>query len=157
MVSADRAAPKDRGLPAYRRDLANALTKLGDGLGRDRSTATLLATSFLIGAVYCLNIFDISFLEGTSGFWLNSRGIRGITGADLSTALSGYYFFVRGPWELPLFHVDQLGAPRGVAIIFTDSIPVLAMVGRLIYRLTGEIANLFGWWTASCFILLECP
>jgi hypothetical protein len=46
-----------------------------------------------------------------------------------------------------------LGIPAGTNIIFTDSIPLLALIGRVIYRLTGGTLNLFGAWTAACYIL----
>jgi hypothetical protein len=134
--------------------VASAFRAMAAALDRDRPVSVLLLASFVIGAAYCYWIFDIGFLTGRSGYWINSRGIRGIVGSDISVALSGYYFFVREHWQLPLFHVDRLGIPQGLAIIFTDSIPILALIGRLIYALTGEVLNLFGWWVAGCFIFL---
>jgi hypothetical protein len=119
-----------------------------------RPASVLLLGSFIFSASYCLYLFDVNFLEGTSDFWMNSRGIRGIISADISTTLSGYFFFVHDAWRLPLFHVNKLGMPAGTNIIFTDSIPLLALIGRIIYRLTGETINLFGVWTAACYILI---
>src|SRR5579862_944446 len=134
--------------------MSSSLTAVAAALDRDRPLGLMLALSFLIGAAYCLWLFGFAFLGGRTGFWLNSRDVRGAVGADVSTALSGYYFFLRGAWHLPLFQVDEFGMPRGIAIIFTDSIPILALLGRLIYRATGDALNLFGWWIAACFILL---
>jgi hypothetical protein len=118
-----------------------------------RPASVLLFGSLIFSTSYCLYLFDINFLDGTSDFWMNSRGIRGIISADISTALSGYFFFVHDAWQLPLFHVSKLGIPEGTNIIFTDSIPLLALIGRIIYRLTGETVNVFGAWTAACYIL----
>jgi len=41
--------------------------------------------------------------------------------------------------------------PNPVAVVFTDSIPIVAMCGRLLYRATGLTPNLYGAWTALCF------
>ena len=92
------------------------------------------------------------FLLGASPYWDNPRGIVGNGWADMSTALSGYTFFERDSWQLPLFHVAKLGAPTGVNIIFTDSIPWVALAGRLAFRAAGAPVNLFGAWTAMCFV-----
>ena len=37
-------------------------------------------------------------------------------------------------------------------IIFTDSIPWVALAGRLVFRMTGAPVNLYGLWTAFCFM-----
>jgi hypothetical protein len=97
-------------------------------------------------------MFDVRFLLGTSAFWENPRGVVGNGWADISTALSGYAYFQRDTWQLPLFHVSKLGAPAGTNIIFTDSIPWVALAGRLSFRATGMPVNLYGIWTAFCFI-----
>jgi hypothetical protein len=122
-------------------------------LTADRPVFALLIGSLVFGTGYCLCLFEIRFLTGTSEFWISSRGIRGILGIDIATALSGYYFFVTDTWQIPLFHVSKLGFPDGTNIIYTDSIPLLALFGRIIYRVTGETVNLFGVWTAACYVL----
>ena len=135
------------------RNIAPSLRALNHFLNVERPVSILIFGSFLLGIAYCVSYFDIAFLAGYSSFWINSRDFRGIAGLDISTAVSGYYFFVRSPWQFPLFHVSQLGLPGGIAIIFTDSIPLLALAGRLVYRITGEAVNFFGLWTAACFTL----
>jgi hypothetical protein len=120
-------------------------------LAGDRSSKLLLMVSLLMASVYCAWLFDAGFLLGTSAFWSNPRGIVGHSWADIPAALSGYAFFQHDVWQLPLFHVGKLGAPDGINIIFTDSIPWVALAGRLVFRALGAPVNLYGVWTAFCF------
>ena len=121
-------------------------------LAKERPLKLLLVCSLAAGCIFCLCLFDIGFLLGTSAYWENPRGIVGNGWGDISTALSGYMFFQHDTWQWPLFHVDKLGAPSGTNIIFTDSIPWVALAGRLIFRMTGVPVILYGVWTAFCFI-----
>ena len=127
-----------------------ALDALCEALSKERPLALLLICSFAAACVFCLYVFDIPFLLGTSSFWNNPRGILPHSWADIPAALSGYLYFQRDAWQWPLFHVDKLGA--GTSIIFTDSIPWVALAGRLVFRITGVPVNLYGLWIAFCFV-----
>ena len=131
---------------------ARLLDPLCDMLTKDRSPKFLVVLSLAMAGIFCLCIFDSGFLLGTSSFWKNPRGLNQYSWADISTALSGYYYFTRDTWQLPLFQVSKLGAPAGTNIIFTDSIPWVALAGRLVFRATGMAVNLYGVWTACCFL-----
>lgn len=121
-----------------------------DALAQPQPLAYLLAAAGLSGMAFCFLLFSPSFLDGTSPYWNNPRGLVGNSWADISAALSGYYYFLHGSWHLPLFQVSALGG--GTNVIFTDSIPAVLVVGRLWYELTGSTANLYGVWTAFCFV-----
>jgi hypothetical protein len=121
-------------------------------LSTQRPLKLLLAASLLAACAYCARLFDLDFLLGTSTYWSNPRGVVGHSWADIPTALSGYFFFQRDVWQLPLFHVTNLGAPLGMNIIFTDSIPWVALAGRLAFQATGVPVNLYGAWTGLCFV-----
>lgn len=134
-----------------RRKAHTALDALCEALSKERPLAFLVIGSFAAACVFWLCVFDIPFLLGTASFWNNPRGILPHSWADISTALSGYFYFQRDAWQWPLFHVDKLGAPAGTNIIFTDSIPWVALAGRLVFRATGLPVNLYGLWIAFCF------
>ncbi len=119
---------------------------------RPRPLWVLLAGSLSCALAFCLYMFDLGFLAGTSPYWLAPRGLITDSWVDMSTAMSGYYFFVRDVWTWPLFHTTKLAAPDGINIIFTDSIPLVAVLGRIWYRYTGEVVNPFGGWVALSFI-----
>jgi hypothetical protein len=128
------------------------VTDIGGFLLRPRPLSLLLFGSFICAVAFCLSVFDLGFLAGTSAYWHAPRGLVGGSWADISAALSGYYYFVRDAWTLPLFQASKLGTPAGTNIIFTDSIPVVAIFGRLLYRATGLVVNPYGAWTALCFV-----
>jgi hypothetical protein len=141
-----------KGIAPLMEKAASALDAGCKALAADRPPKLLLALSLAIAAAFCLHEFDAGFLLGTSPYWSNPRGLVGLGWYDLSTALSGYFYFQHDTWQWPLFHVDKLGAPAGMNIIFTDSIPWVVLAGRLMFRLTGQSVNLYGLWTAFCFV-----
>jgi hypothetical protein len=132
--------------------MRDVLRKIGGVLLCERPVPILLLISTVLASGYCLWLFDLAFLAGTSPAWDNPRGIVGRGWMDVATTLSGYTYFVRDGWRWPLFHVAKLGAPEGFNIIFTDSLPLVALVGRVVYRLTGHAVNLLGAWTGLCFL-----
>lgn len=121
-------------------------------LAKDRPPIFLLGLSLTLAGLFCLYTFDTGFLLGISPFWRNPRGIVPHGWADMPAALSGYLYYQRDAWQLPLFHVGKLGAPAGTNVIFTDSIPWVVLAGRLVFRATGVAVNLYGLWTACCFL-----
>jgi hypothetical protein len=141
-----------KGITCLRQNSTAALDKVCKLLAEDRPQMLLLAASLIAAFIFCLIEFDTGFLLGTSAFWINPRGLVGRSLYDISAALSGYAYFQRDSWQWPLFHVAKLGAPAGMNIIFTDSIPWVVLAGRLVFRLTGETVNLYGLWTAFCFM-----
>ena len=70
--------------------------------------------------------------------------------ADMATALAGYRFFQQDLWRWPLLAIPMLGLPDGTNVTFTDGIPILALAGRLIFKLTGAPVNLSGLWIGLC-------
>ena len=134
------------------RTLETMLETACDRLAADRPPWLLILLSVTVGTAYCVWLFDRGFLLGTSSYWENPRGLVGYSLADIPTALSGYLFFQQDVWGVPLFQVKGLGAPSGVNVIFTDSIPWVSLAGRLAFLATGAPLNLYGAWTAMCVV-----
>lgn len=105
--------------------------------------------SLLIAAAGTLAVFPLPVLLGTAPFWENPHGIAGESWGDMLQATSGYGAFVRDAWRWPLFDVAGLG-PHGANIIFTDSVPGVALLGRLLFRVTGQAVPLYGLWSGLC-------
>jgi len=133
-------------------NLTRSATFIGEFLLQPRAMGLLLCGSFACAAIFCLSLFDLGFLAGNSPYWQAPRGLVLNSWADISTAISGYRYFVRDAWTLPLLQTAKLGVPDAINIIFTDSIPLVALAGRLLYRATGQVVNPYGAWTALCFI-----
>lgn len=104
------------------------------------------ALAAALGLAVCFGIYDVSFVLGTSPFWQAPH-------ADQMQALTGWYGFAHDAWRFPLFDVKTLRYPQGANIIFTDSIPLLALLAKPFVPLLPAGFHYFGWWFALCFAL----
>jgi len=102
--------------------------------------------ALLLGAIYGLNFFDLPFILGNSSYFI-------LPHSDVGTHILGSMYYVREAWQFPLFAMDRLSTPEGTNLMFTDSIPLLALFARGYYQLTGEWINYFGVWLFACFPL----
>jgi hypothetical protein len=113
----------------------------------------LLTLAAVVGTIWAASLFNWSFITGRSAFWQFPHGTIVYSGNDMAEVLVGYLYYVQSPWHLPLFYVSALGTPTGTNVIFTDLVPILALVGKLIHSLTGTKTNLYGGYLFLCFIL----
>jgi hypothetical protein len=139
-----RAAPS-------RRRVANLPQRVGRIVLVELPAWQLLVLAAAVGAVWAASLFDWSFVAGRSTFWRFPSGPIGKY--DLATGFVGYLYYVQSPWRLPLFYVSALGTPAGTNIIFLDVVPIVALVGKLIYSVTGTTTNLYGPFFFLCFAL----
>jgi hypothetical protein len=93
---------------------------------------------------------DPDYTAGRGEFWKTLADRELI---DLQIAASGYNYFVASPWRLPLFTVPGLAYPNGASILLTDSIPILALLGRMLVQPGSAPPVLFGAWWAACVVL----
>jgi hypothetical protein len=103
--------------------------------------------ALLLGAGYALTFLDFDFIAGRGPYWSQAYG-------DRITNLIGVVYFIRDEWRFPLFYVPQLAFPEGANIVYTDSLPLLALALKLAYKVSGEWFNYFGLWLFLCFPLL---
>ncbi len=113
----------------------------------------LLGLAALVGAMWAASIFDWSFVTGRDVWWQSPHKAGGALNPDIATVLVGYFYYVQSPWHLPLFYVSALGTPTGTNIISMDAVPIVALVGKLVHSLTGNMINLFGAYSFLCFAL----
>src|ERR1700730_1291471 len=113
----------------------------------------LLVLAGAVGAFWAVSIFDWRFVTGRSAFWQFPHGTIPYSGNDMAQVLVGYLYYVQSPWHLPLFYVSALRAPTGINVIYTDPVPILALIGKLIHSLTGVTTNLYGAYFFLCFAL----
>ncbi len=107
--------------------------------------------SLAVGLAGALALLPMQVLLGTSPFWDNPRGIVGGAWADMLTASSGYVVFARDGWRWPLLQVAGLGR-NGSNVLFTDCVPAVALVGRLLFQATGRVVPLYGLWSGLCIV-----
>jgi hypothetical protein len=115
----------------------------------------LLGLATIVGALWAASLFDWDFLVGRHVFWQFPRGtFGGVYGEnDMAEVVAAYFYYVQSPWHLPLFYVSALGTPTGVNVIFTDFVPIIGLIGKLIHSITGVVINLYGAYFLLCFIL----
>jgi hypothetical protein len=113
----------------------------------------LLVLATAVGALWAASIFDWDFVTGRDVWWRFPHGtIRGAE-YDLAAPFAAYLYYIQSPWHLPLFEIPLLGAPAGVNGIFTDFVPIVALIGKMIRSLTGAVVNLYGAYVFLCFVL----
>jgi hypothetical protein len=116
-------------------------------------TWQLLVVAAGVGALWAASLFDWSFVTGRHAFWQFPGGTIGGSENDMATTLVAYFYYVQSPWALPLFYVSALGIPVGTNLIFTDFVPAVGLVGKLVHSITGATVNLYGGYLFLCFVL----
>lgn len=97
----------------------------------------------LLGLAFVLYLFPFSFLEGHGAFF--EQG-------DASQHVTGWLFYARDSWHVPLLYTERLNHPDGVVIAFTDSIPLAALFFKTIVRWLPAGFHYLGWWQVVVFI-----
>src|SRR5262249_50766275 len=88
--------------------------------------------------------FPINYLLDRWAWWGRSHG-------DRTASLIGYLYFAQDNWRWPLFQTHLLNPPDGVNIVYTDPIPIAALLGKIVFNLTGILPLYMGAWTILCY------
>jgi hypothetical protein len=112
-----------------------------------RSLLFLCSIAVLISLCYIVITYTPGFITGQGAFWQCRTN-------DCNAHLTGLRFFIRDAWRFPLFDTEGLNYPTGTNIIFTDSLPLMAIPAKFLYQATGIEWNYFGWWAMMNNILL---
>ena len=100
----------------------------------------------LLGGIVFLLIYGIKILNPVYTDWL-------LTGGDPSQHYLGWEFFRRSNWFFPLGMTDQLAYPLETSVIYTDSIPIFAILFKFFRNILPEQFQYFGIWGLLCFTL----
>ncbi len=65
----------------------------------------------------------------------------------------GWQFFRNEPWQWPLGRVSRIGLPDVTSIVFTDSIPLLALLLKPFSAWLPSQFQYFGLWMLGCYLL----
>lgn len=114
------------------------------GLG-EISAANACLLAGCIGFVYALLLFGPGFAGGSSVYWQRPVGLVGGP-IDMKINLSGYYWIVHSGWHWPLLWLPHLDAPYGLNAYQFDSVPGLALIGKLLDSLFSTTINLYPAW-----------
>lgn len=72
---------------------------------------------------------------------------------DPATHYLGWAFFRRGPWTFPLGANPNYGLELASGILYSDSLPVLALLFKPVSSLLPQDFQYFGLWILLCFLL----
>ena len=100
----------------------------------------------LLGLSVCLIVIGLSPLNPLNTHWLQGN-------TDPTQHYLGWVFFRSSPWTFPLGLNPLYGLDISSSIVFSDSIPLLAILFKPISGLLPTPFQYFGIWLLLCFIL----
>jgi hypothetical protein len=113
----------------------------------DEAPARLvIAASALLGAVLALRTFGLHYLLGDGPFWSWPSG-------DASMMLTGWSYFVHEPWRWPLGQTYATNGAAGINILYLDTIPLVAVLGKLARSIFGGSFHPYGLWHGAIYVL----
>jgi hypothetical protein len=103
------------------------------------------ALAALLGTVFFLWLFGTRTLDPVNIGWLMH--------GDPAQHYLGWQFFRGEPWHWPWGRIENFGAPVGTGIVFTDSIPLLALPLKPFSSWLPAEFQYFGAWMLACYAL----
>lgn len=100
----------------------------------------------VLGAISFLVLYGVNVLNPFYTDWL-------ISGGDLTQHYLGWEYFRKSNWFFPIGLADQLAYPVKTSIIYTDSIPLFAIVFKVLTAGIEGRFQYFGLWGIMCFTL----
>ena len=98
----------------------------------------------LVGMITFLCIYGSHVLCFTYTDWL-------LGGGDLTQHYLGWCFFRESSWTFPIGLMDRISHPSEVSVIYTDSVPLMAVFFKLLRGFLPEQFQYFGLWGFLCF------
>lgn len=102
-------------------------------------------------------IFSLSltiFFVGVDNFWFNKTNwLYGLDDGDSKNAQLSWQFFQNDVWRFPLGRNPNYGLEISNSIIFTDSIPLFAILFKILKPLINENFQYISFWIFTCFFL----
>ncbi len=108
----------------------------------------LFAVCALIGAVVFIGIYGTRILDFTDTGWLFNND------HDLRQHYIGWCAYRSDPWHFPIGLIDSLSYPNSMSVIYTDSIPLLAVIFKLFGPLLPQTFQYFGLFGILSFMLM---
>ena len=105
----------------------------------------MLISAFIGGLLFAL-IYGVRILDPTYEDWL-------FEGGDLTQHYLGWVFFRRSGWHFPFGLNDSILGDIKISVMFTDSVPVLAIFFKLLSPILPKTFQYFGFMGLSTFML----
>ena len=106
----------------------------------------IMLTSGLLGGAIFLAIYGVRILDPTYDDWL-------LQGGDMTQHYIGWMYFRRSDWHFPIGMIDGLLGKINISVMYTDSVPLLAIFFKLLSPILPETFQYFGIMGLCAFIL----
>lgn len=106
----------------------------------------MYAVVSLVGAAVFIIVYGVRILEPTYVDWL-------MKGTDLTQHYIGWRAYRDSSWHFPIGMIDNLSYPNDISVIFTDSIPIFAVLFKMLSPILPSNFQYFGIWGLLCFVL----
>jgi hypothetical protein len=94
----------------------------------------------------------ISFLATVGPLPLNPLNVSWLVGWDPQQEYFGWAIYRNGPWEFPVGLNNNFGMEFGSSVVYSDSIPILAVLFKLLNFFLPDRFQYFGLWNLLSFI-----
>lgn len=98
-----------------------------------------------VGLALFLIHFGVAALDPTNVNWLMS--------ADWGQHLLGWLMFRHSEWSWPLGSIPALAWPVGATLGYTDSLPLMSLLLKVLSPVLPDPLQFIGPWIALCFVL----
>ncbi len=102
----------------------------------------------LLGAVCFIGVYGVRVLDPSYDDWLLLGDM------DLRQHYIGFCHFRQSRWQFPIGLIETLSYPMSMSVIYTDSIPLLAVLFKLLAWFLPVKFQYFGWAGLLSFMLM---
>ena len=106
-------------------------------------------TGAAVGIAIFLWLYGTVTLDVTNDRWI----LNGYDETDILQHYAGWTLFRNSHWALPPGYCDTLAIPDGTMIAYTDSVPWVSMLFKLLRGFLPSTFQWFGWYTLFCFAM----
>ncbi|MEP7044437.1 MAG: DUF6311 domain-containing protein [Dokdonella sp.] len=122
----------------------------GVDISRELAHAKLTWLAFAFGLAFAALTLASGYVSGSGAYWQVLFG-------DVAKGEIGWFYFARDVWHFPLFATTTYHLPEGSSMVLSDSLPLLALPAKLLYRLgwpAGSAPPIYtGIGVALCLVL----
>lgn len=124
-------------------------TKKSIGTDNNISVYYTFLLGSLLGLLLFLLIYGVKVLVPTYDAWL----FNGRNKEDLMQHYMGWMFYRKSSWSFPIGKIDDYCYPEGVPIIYSDSVPLFAVIFKIFSAVLPSTFQYFGIWGLLCMTL----
>lgn len=108
----------------------------------------IMTAGCLLGILCFAMVYGLKIVNPTYDAWIFSGDI------DLQQHYVGFCHFRNTPWKFPIGLIDSLSVPYSMSIVYTDSIPIFALIFKLFSNVLPLHFQYFGLFGLMSFMLM---